>query len=108
VTCSQPQWGDQLISDPLLIVEILSPGTAMYDRQTKVSDYRCIPSVREILLIDLREHLCRGIAARRRPLNHRNRPPPTGDAITRLDRADRNHVRSLEGIDLPDPIAAIP
>src|SRR5438309_1773773 len=52
VTCTPPQRGEQLISDPLLIVEILSPGTALYDRQTKVADYRRIPSVEEILLID--------------------------------------------------------
>jgi Uma2 family endonuclease len=52
VSCHPPTRGDQLISDPLLIVEILSPGTALYDRQTKVSDYRRISSVEEILLID--------------------------------------------------------
>ncbi|HEY1301315.1 MAG TPA: Uma2 family endonuclease [Stellaceae bacterium] len=52
VTCKPPQRGDQLIPDPVLIVEILSPGTALYDRQTKVSDYRRVPSVTEILLID--------------------------------------------------------
>jgi Uma2 family endonuclease len=52
VTCNPPERGQQLLRDPLLIVEILSPGTALYDRQTKVSDYRRIPSVQEILLID--------------------------------------------------------
>jgi Uma2 family endonuclease len=52
VTCRPPKRGDQLISDPLLIVEVLSPGTGLYDRQTKVADYRRIPSVEEILLID--------------------------------------------------------
>src|SRR5438309_2759316 len=52
VTCTPPERGQQLLQDPLLIVEILSPGTAMYDRQTKVADYRRIPSVEEILLID--------------------------------------------------------
>jgi Uma2 family endonuclease len=52
VTCTPPRRGDQLISDPLLIVEILSPGTVSHDRQTKVADYRRIPSVEEILLID--------------------------------------------------------
>jgi Uma2 family endonuclease len=31
---------------------ILSPGTALYDRQTKVADYRRIASVQEILRID--------------------------------------------------------
>ena len=52
VTCTPPERGQQLLQDPLVIVEILSPGTALYDRQTKVSDYRRIPSVQEILLID--------------------------------------------------------
>src|SRR5271169_5588363 len=52
VTCHPPQRGDQLISNPVLIVEVLSPTTGLYDRQTKVADYRRIPSVEEILLID--------------------------------------------------------
>src|SRR5271166_1662405 len=52
VTCTPPQRGDQLISEPVLIVEVLSPTTGMHDRQTKVADYRRIPSVEEILLID--------------------------------------------------------
>jgi Uma2 family endonuclease len=52
VSGTLPKHGEQLVEDPLLIVEILSPGTALYDRQTKVSDYRRIPSVEEILLID--------------------------------------------------------
>ena len=52
VTCTPLEPGQQLLADPVLIVEILSPGTALYDRQTKVADYRRIPSVQEILLID--------------------------------------------------------
>jgi Uma2 family endonuclease len=52
VTCSPPEPSQQLLADPVLIVEILSPGTALYDRQTKVADYRRIPNVQEILLID--------------------------------------------------------
>jgi Uma2 family endonuclease len=52
VSCTPPERGQQLLQDPVLIVEVLSPGTAMYDRQTKVADYRRIPSVEEILLID--------------------------------------------------------
>jgi Uma2 family endonuclease len=47
-----PRRGDQLISDPVLIVEVISPTTGLYDRQAKVADYRRIPSVEEILLID--------------------------------------------------------
>lgn len=52
VTCTPLQPGQPLMTDPLLIVEILSPGTVAHDRHTKVPDYRRIESVREILLID--------------------------------------------------------
>jgi Uma2 family endonuclease len=52
VTCKPPRRGDQLVADPVLIVEVLSPRTGLHDRQTKVADYRRIASVEEILLID--------------------------------------------------------
>jgi Uma2 family endonuclease len=52
VTCKPPRSGEQLISDPVLIVEVLSPTTGLHDRHTKVADYRRIASVEEILLID--------------------------------------------------------
>jgi Uma2 family endonuclease len=40
------------VRDPILIVEILSPGTERHDRRTKLPAYRDIESVKEILLID--------------------------------------------------------
>ena len=52
VTCSPYQRGEQLVKDPILIVEILSPGTERHDRRTKLPVYRDIDSVSEILLID--------------------------------------------------------
>jgi len=52
VTCRPYQRGEQLIQDPILIVEVLSPGTERHDRRTKVPAYREIGSVQEILLID--------------------------------------------------------
>ena len=52
VTCSPYRRGEQLLKDPILIVEILSPGTEKHDRQVKVPAYRDIGSVNEILLID--------------------------------------------------------
>jgi Uma2 family endonuclease len=52
VTCDPPRPDDQLIRNPILVVEILSPSTANFDRNTKVPDYRRIPSVEEILLLD--------------------------------------------------------
>jgi Uma2 family endonuclease len=52
VTCDPLQPDDQLIRNPILIIEILSPSTANFDRNIKVPDYRRIPSVKEILLLD--------------------------------------------------------
>lgn len=52
VTCEPLRSDDRLIRDPVLIVEIMSPSTARSDLQNKSSDYRRIPSVQEILLID--------------------------------------------------------
>jgi Uma2 family endonuclease len=52
VTCRPYERGEQLVKDPILIVEILSPGTERHDRLTKVPVYRSIGSVEEILLID--------------------------------------------------------
>jgi Uma2 family endonuclease len=52
VTCSRYQRGEQFITDPILIVEILSPSTERHDRRIKVPAYRTIDTVSEILLID--------------------------------------------------------
>lgn len=52
VSCEPLRAEDRLIRNPVLIVEVLSPSTAAYDRQSKVADYRRIASVQEILLID--------------------------------------------------------
>ena len=40
-------------SEPKLIVEVLSPSTAAYDRGLKFSHYRSLPSLQEYVLIDL-------------------------------------------------------
>ncbi|MGD9617203.1 MAG: Uma2 family endonuclease [Alphaproteobacteria bacterium] len=52
VSCEELRAEDRMTRQPILIVEVLSPTTSNFDRQTKVADYRQIPSVREILLID--------------------------------------------------------
>lgn len=52
VTCTSPARGRILIEQPLLIAEVLSPSTESTDRRVKVPDYRAIPGLREILLID--------------------------------------------------------
>ena len=55
VICGRPQFaGDQkdIILNPLLIVEVLSPTTEAYDRGEKFESYRTIESLKEYLLID--------------------------------------------------------
>lgn len=53
VTCGQPEAGDeQAISDPKLIVEVLSPSTTGYDKRDKFILYRTLASLREYVLID--------------------------------------------------------
>ena len=108
VTCRPPERGQQLLQDPLLIIEILSPGTALYDRQTKVSDYRRIPSVQEILLID-----CASIFAEvlRREGDRWMTEILRGPQAT-LSLASIGLTAAIselyEGIDMPDQAAAEP
>lgn len=52
VTCEPHHRGQQDLENPILIVEVLSPGTESYDRKTKLPDYRTIPSVQEIAFVD--------------------------------------------------------
>jgi Uma2 family endonuclease len=58
VTCSPVGPSGQEIADPIRIVEVLSPSTADDDRRIKLPDYRMIPSVQEIVLIDSRFRYC--------------------------------------------------
>lgn len=54
VSCDEPDDDEPQLRNPVLIVEILSPSTATFDRTRKISDYQLIPSMREILLLDSR------------------------------------------------------
>jgi Uma2 family endonuclease len=56
VTCAPHQRGEQLVTNPILVVEILSPGTERHDRHTKVPAYRQIGSILEIVLLDSESH----------------------------------------------------
>lgn len=53
VTCGKALAGDeQRISDPRLIIEVLSPSTQGYDKRNKFILYRRLASLREYALID--------------------------------------------------------
>ncbi|OGB30696.1 MAG: hypothetical protein A3F78_00165 [Burkholderiales bacterium RIFCSPLOWO2_12_FULL_61_40] len=54
VTCSALDLVSPLVkAEPKLIVEVLSPSTAAYDRGVKFSHYRSLASLEEYVLIDL-------------------------------------------------------
>lgn len=53
VTCGKAEAGDeQVIHDPKLVIEVLSPSTKGYDRRDKFILYRSLASLREYVLID--------------------------------------------------------
>src|SRR5438132_6385641 len=55
VVCDRPQFeeigGLDVLLNPVLIVEVLSPSTEAYDRGDKFTYYKSIPSFREYLLV---------------------------------------------------------
>jgi Uma2 family endonuclease len=53
VTCGKSEAGDeQIVTDPTLTIEVLSPGTKDYDKRDKFILYRTLLSLREHALID--------------------------------------------------------
>jgi Uma2 family endonuclease len=50
-TCERHEFGQQALTQPFLIVEILSPSTERHDRRVKLPVYRQIETVQEIALI---------------------------------------------------------
>lgn len=54
VTCAEADRADPLVKrEPVLIVEVLSPSTAAYDRGNKFAHYRGIAALKEVVFIDL-------------------------------------------------------
>jgi Uma2 family endonuclease len=54
VTCAESDRADPLVKrEPRLIVEVLSPSTAAYDRGEKFARYRAAGSLQEMVFIDL-------------------------------------------------------
>ena len=59
VTCSAADAADRLIKrEPQLVVEVLSPSTAAFDRGDKFAAYRQLPSLAEFLLVDIDARRC--------------------------------------------------
>jgi Uma2 family endonuclease len=80
---------------PRLIVEVLSPGTEMHDRQVKVPLYRTIPTLQEICLV-----------SQARPLIEVLRRGP-GDAWLSLLFLGAEATLQLDSIGLQAPLADV-
>lgn len=53
VTCGKAEAGDEkIITDPKLVIEVLSPSTKGYDQRNKFALYRTLPSLLEYVLVD--------------------------------------------------------
>lgn len=54
VTCSASDHQSRLVkTEPILLVEVLSPSTAAYDRGNKFAQYRQLDALREYVLVDV-------------------------------------------------------
>ena len=54
VICGEPQFVDErkdIINNPTVIIEVLSPSTALIDRNEKLDEYTEIPSLKAYLLV---------------------------------------------------------
>ncbi len=59
VTCSAADATDRLVKrEPVLVVEVLSPATAAFDRGPKFTAYRMLASLQEYLLVDVDPRRC--------------------------------------------------
>jgi Uma2 family endonuclease len=106
VSCQPHRRGEQLIEEPILVVEILSPGTVRHDRHDKVSAYRRIASVVEILLLESENYYAE-VLRRDGPrwLTELVQGP---EAILRLDSVglEIGMAELYRGIDIGDDAAA--
>jgi Uma2 family endonuclease len=54
VVCGEPRFEDDqfdILLNPTVLIEVLSDSTEAYDRGTKASQYRQLPSLRELVLV---------------------------------------------------------
>jgi hypothetical protein len=71
----------QMVINPTLIVEVLSPSTESYDRGEKLEHYQRIPSLKEVVLV---AHDARRVEIWRRSGDNWAREDYTGDATAEL------------------------
>ncbi|MEO5338648.1 MAG: Uma2 family endonuclease [Magnetospirillum sp. WYHS-4] len=94
ITCAAPTPGERIASNPLVILEVLSPSTSTYDRGAKLPDYRSIPSVQEIVLISS--------TAMRAEIWHR-----TSEGWAVSDANGSEAILRLTSVDIEVPLEAV-
>lgn len=52
IECGKPDKKSWEAADPRVIIEVLSPSTTRYDRFQKLEEYKLLPAVKVILLVD--------------------------------------------------------
>jgi Uma2 family endonuclease len=57
VTCTQVRGTEDVVLDPILVVEVISPSTEREDRGRKKFDYFATPSIRQYAIIEQDERL---------------------------------------------------
>jgi Uma2 family endonuclease len=82
VSCRPLDQQDRDVAEPVLVVEVESPGTVRHDRGVKVDRYRELPSVQEILLVASAE---RRVQLWRREAGRWSVEDVIGDAVLRLE-----------------------
>lgn len=65
IYCDQPPRDSltqaKLLDNPTVVIEILSPSTAMFDQGTKLEEYQSIASIRTIAFVDTSNEMCRTV-----------------------------------------------
>lgn len=52
VTCTPAQRGTDIVPEPVVVFEVLSPSTAGTDRSVKNAEYRATPSIRHYVMLE--------------------------------------------------------
>ncbi len=81
VVCEEPRFEDDvfdILLNPIIIVEVLSPSTEAYDRGEKFSHYRHLTSLQEYVLVSQDKVL---VERYRRPQKHETAPVTANDWI---------------------------
>ncbi len=65
IYCDQPAREElrstKALSEPTVVIEVLSPSTASLDQGEKLAEYKSIPSIRTIAFVDPDNELCRTV-----------------------------------------------